>query len=124
MKQARKQEAARRSRRRKVKGRVAASHVPLLVKIGVRSWKAKRVPVGSRLARLAVLVKVWEIARCDKLDDDGGGGGGGKDVGVSSTVAEEEEVVGEEGVGLVLRDMFLFCGRWSLEREMIGGGEI
>lgn len=31
-------------------GRVAESHEPLLVNIGVRSWRAKRVPVGRRLA--------------------------------------------------------------------------
>lgn len=47
-------------------GPVAASHVPLLVKIGVRSWKARRVPVGRRLARFAVPVRVWDIARCEK----------------------------------------------------------
>ena len=40
--------------------RVATSHCPLLVNTGVRSWKARRVPVGRRLARWAVLSK----ARC------------------------------------------------------------
>lgn len=49
-------------------GRVAESHEPLLVKTGVRSWKAKRVPVGRRLARLAVPVRVCDIARCEKED--------------------------------------------------------
>lgn len=63
MKEARKQERARRARRIRVIGRVAESQAPLLVKNGVRSWKAKSVPVGRRLARLAVLVRVWEIAR-------------------------------------------------------------
>jgi hypothetical protein len=63
VKEARKQERARRTRRIRVIGRVAESQAPLLVKNGVRSWKAKRVPVGRRLARLAVLVRVWEIAR-------------------------------------------------------------
>lgn len=42
--------------------RVAISHCPLLVKIGVSTWKAKRVPVGSKLAKLAVLAKArWAI---------------------------------------------------------------
>lgn len=56
MKEARKHETASRARRMMVMGRVAASHEPLLVKTGVSSWKAKRVPVGRRLAKLAVLV--------------------------------------------------------------------
>lgn len=43
--------------------RVAASHEPLLVKVGTKSWKARRVPVGRRLAKFAVLAKVCEIAR-------------------------------------------------------------
>lgn len=48
-----------------VMGRVAASHEPLLVNIGVRSWKARRVPVGRRLARLAtVLVRFRTIVGC------------------------------------------------------------
>ena len=58
MKEARKQERERRARRIKVIGRVAESQAPLLVNNGVRSWKARRVPVGRRLARLAVLVRV------------------------------------------------------------------
>jgi hypothetical protein len=57
VKQARKQEVAKRRRRRRVRGRVAESHEPLLVKIGVRSWKARREPVGRRFANWAVLVK-------------------------------------------------------------------
>jgi hypothetical protein len=43
-------------------GAVAESQAPLLVNIGVRIWNAKRVPVGRRLARFAVLVRVCEIA--------------------------------------------------------------
>ena len=39
-------------------GRVAESHMPFWVKTGMRSWKAMRVPVGKRLAKLAVVVKV------------------------------------------------------------------
>ena len=62
MKEARKQERARKKRRMIVMGRVAESHDPLLVKVGTRSWKARRVPVGRRLAKFAVLVKVCEIA--------------------------------------------------------------
>lgn len=46
--------------------RVAVSHAPLLVNIGVRSWKAKRVPVGRRLAKLAVVVSVCVIARWER----------------------------------------------------------
>lgn len=57
--------------------RVTESQDPLLVKVGVRSWKAMRVPVGRRLARFAVLVRVWEMALRVR---DGGGVG---DLGVS-----------------------------------------
>lgn len=49
------------------------SQAPLLVKTGVRSWKARRVPVGSRFAKLAVLVRVWDSARRDSDCDEGGG---------------------------------------------------
>lgn len=56
-----------------VKGRVTASQVPLLVKTGVSSWIARRVPVGRRLAKLAVLVKVWDNARCDNEEERCGG---------------------------------------------------
>lgn len=62
MKEPRKQETARRARRTEVMGAVAESQAPLLVNIGVRIWNAKRVPVGRRLARFAVLVRVCEIA--------------------------------------------------------------
>lgn len=101
----------------KVKGRVAASHVPLLVKTGVRSWKAKRVPVGRRLARWAVLVKVWEIARWGR--DGVGGSSGGGDAEISGAWASETEevvvvVVGEDGVGLTLRAIFLDFWRMDL----------
>ena len=65
MKEARKQDAARMRRRRSV-GRVAASQDPLLVKMGVRSWNARRVPVGRGFARFAVLVRVCESARRDR----------------------------------------------------------
>ena len=61
-----------------VKDLVTASQAPLLVKTGVRSWKARSVPVGRRLARLAVEARVCESARCrrvDGADDDGDGGG-------------------------------------------------
>lgn len=42
------------------------SHEPLVVKIGVRRLNAKRVPVGRRLAKCAVLAKVWVMARCER----------------------------------------------------------
>lgn len=57
MNEARKHEMPRSARRRVVNDRVVMSHCPWLVKIGVRSWKAKSVPVGSKFAKLAVLVK-------------------------------------------------------------------
>lgn len=63
-------------------GRVAESHEPLLVNIGVKSWKAKSVPVGRSLARFAVLVN----ARCDS--DCGGVGGGDRDVGLSVVIVD------------------------------------
>lgn len=68
VKLATKQETESRTRRMMVSGRVAESHEPLLVKTGIRSWKAKRVPVGRRLAKLAVPVRVWDMARCEKED--------------------------------------------------------
>lgn len=96
VKHARKQERARITRRTAVMGRVAASQTPLLVKIGVRSWKAKRVPVGRRLARLPVLSNARERALWD-----GGGGGGG----VGVTEGEGEVDGGLDDDGLCLRDI-------------------
>ncbi|CAK9147345.1 unnamed protein product [Ilex paraguariensis] len=104
VKQAREEAAARIRRRMRVMGRVAASQEPLLVKIGVRSWKARRVPVGRRLARWAVLSR----ARWDKEGGIGGGSGGG----VSSAT------VGVEVVGLARKDILGF-GLW---RGNVGGG--
>ena len=66
VKQARKQERARMTKRTSVMGRVAESHVPFCVNTGMRSWKAMRVPVGKRLAKVAVVDKVWEIALCER----------------------------------------------------------
>lgn len=72
VKDARKPEAARASRKSCVKHRVMESQLPLLEKTGMRSWKAKSVPVGRRLAKLAVLVKVWEMVFWVKEADVGG----------------------------------------------------
>lgn len=55
MKEAKKQEKARATRR--ATGFVVVSHKPPLVTIGVRIWKAKMVPVGRRLARFAELCR-------------------------------------------------------------------
>lgn len=60
-----------------VSSRVVESHEPLDVKIGVRRWKAKRVPVGRRFAKCAVLDKVWVTARCEREGEGEVGGGGG-----------------------------------------------
>ncbi|KAK4750000.1 hypothetical protein SAY87_027449 [Trapa incisa] len=65
VKHARKQEVASTASRMTVAGLVTASHMPLLVNKGVRSWKAKRVPVGSRFARFAVPVNACDRAVCD-----------------------------------------------------------
>ena len=46
----------------KVKTRVAYSHEPFVVKTGMSSWKAKRVPVGRRLAKFAADVRVCDMA--------------------------------------------------------------
>lgn len=106
MKEARKQERARRPRRTVVKGPVAESHAPLLEKIGVRTCRARRVPVGRRLARLAVPVRArW-------VRDGGGGGVACWDLGDSGGLV----AVGVGGlgmdvcfvvVGLDLRDIFM-----------------
>lgn len=109
------QEAARRKRRRSVKGRVAASQEPLLVKIGVRSWNARRVPVGRRFARFAVLVRVCESALRDRdLDLDSGRFTVSGVVVVVMVEVVEDDAAGEVGgcccskvaVGLCLRDIF------------------
>lgn len=47
-------------------GRVVESQELLLVKTGTSSWKAKTVPVGRRLAKCAMLVRLWDITRCGK----------------------------------------------------------
>lgn len=105
MKEARKQERARRPRRAVVKGPVAESHAPLLVKIGVRTCRARRVPVGRRLARLAVPVRARWVR-------DGGGGVACWDLGDSGGLVS----VGVGGLGmdvcfvvadLDLRDIFM-----------------
>lgn len=95
-----------------MRGRVAESQKPFLVKIGVRSWKARREPVGRRFAKWAVLVRPWESARCARE------GGSGWDFGVpedfsSLDVELPVVVVGAisdtdvclEGVCLALRDI-------------------
>lgn len=91
---------------------VAESQVPLEVKIGVRSWKARRVPVGRRLARLAVIVRVCDTA-------EGGGGGGLVVVVVVGSVVDGS--VGG-GVGLDLRDMFRELGGGCGGANSGGGG--
>lgn len=52
---------------------------------GVRSWKAKRVPVGRSFARFAVLVSVWESAD----------GVCGRDVGGSNVVLSSDVAVAD-----------------------------
>lgn len=79
--------------------RVVGSHAPLLVKMGVRIWKAKSVPVGSRFAKLAVLVRVR---------DSGEGLAADEAVPVAPACASELDgclVV----VGRCLTDILLFC---------------
>lgn len=118
MKDARKQETARRARRRKVNGCVAESQAPFFVKIGVRSWKAKRVPVGRRLARLAVLVRVCEIARWEKVGglDDGDFGVSGS---LLTSLLELELGVDTSGMdGCLEEDVVLGL------RDMLGFGDV
>ncbi|KAJ7968000.1 hypothetical protein O6P43_012171 [Quillaja saponaria] len=80
-------------------GLVAESHPPLLVKIGVTIWKVKRVPVGKRLAKLAVFVSVCEIALWGK--EEAYACGGFRVSGSELTVVMAVEVVvlvaGESG---------------------------
>ncbi|PON48772.1 hypothetical protein PanWU01x14_234750 [Parasponia andersonii] len=97
-----KQERERRTKRRKVNTRVTGSQDPLLVKTGVRSWKARRVPVGSRLAKLAVVVRVCEMARWERLCRRCGGPAGVFDVSAGSGSVVDGCLV---GAGLGLRDM-------------------
>ncbi|GAB2229699.1 hypothetical protein Droror1_Dr00013951 [Drosera rotundifolia] len=84
-----------------VRRRVTLSQTPLLVKIGVRSWNANRVPVGSRLARWAVLASICE-SPC--WENEGArvsvGGAGGSDCWLSSWVfVAAFDVAGEPGGG-------------------------
>ena len=70
------------------------SQVPLLVKTGVSIWKARRVPVGSRLAKVAVLVRVWDSARRDRDGACGCGCGDPADADADAAVASAwDEVV-------------------------------
>lgn len=46
--------------------RVTESQAPLFVNTGVRIWNAKRVPVGSRFAKLAVPVSAPDTARLEE----------------------------------------------------------
>lgn len=105
-----------------VKGRVAASQDPLLVKMGVRSWNARRVPVGRRFARFAVLVRVCESARRDRDVDRDGGFEVARVVvvgvvEVGEVEASADEVGGcccsEVVLGLCLRDIFF----WNMKVE-------
>lgn len=85
VKEARKHERDSKSKRTRVMGRVALSHEPLLVKIGVRSWKAKSVPVGRSLARWAELSSAWERAVWGGGNDDAESFGGISGGNASST---------------------------------------
>lgn len=81
-------------------GRVTASQEPWLVKMGVTVWRAKRVPVGRRLASWAVLASVCDIAHCD-IVGGGGGGLGLSGMSFSSSSSDEDRAV----IGLALRDI-------------------
>ncbi|KAE9460304.1 hypothetical protein C3L33_07794, partial [Rhododendron williamsianum] len=72
-------------------GRVAESHAPPLVKVGVRSWRARRVPVGRRLARLAVPVSVWVSVRWDR--DAGGWWAVGDSVGAMAFTTKQMSLI-------------------------------
>lgn len=78
MKDAKKQEIARKVRREIVRIRVTVSHVPLLVKIGVRSWKVRSVPVGRRFAKWAVLARANDAAERRGGDEVGVISAGGR----------------------------------------------
>ena len=85
---------------------MAESHTPLLVNVGVRNWKARMVPVGRRLARLAVLDRVCEMARWVRV----GGCAGVFGVSGSVTAVLVEAAAVDEGVSKV-------SGCW----EVVGG---
>lgn len=94
-----------------VNERVVESHEPLFVKIGVRTWNTKRVPVGRSLARFAVLASVWESAD----------GGCGRDVGCCIVVLSSMTVVAAcvavlsstavVAGGRALKDILFCCGK-------------
>ncbi|CAL9050674.1 unnamed protein product, partial [Musa banksii] len=62
-----KQERPQMATRHSVISRFTAMQWPPSVKMGERSWKASTVPVGSSLARWAVLLKVWLMAFCTRV---------------------------------------------------------
>ncbi|KAH0470453.1 hypothetical protein IEQ34_000176 [Dendrobium chrysotoxum] len=94
VKQAAKAEAARRRSREMVMSRVVESQEPLWVKTGVRSWKARSVPVGRRLARWAVPARAWERVGFVRAEQ--------RRVGRGEEAGEEEE----EESGSVFSAMF------------------
>ena len=101
----------------KVRRLVTLSQVPLLVKTGVSIWKARRVPVGSRLAKVAVLVRVWESARRDRDGACGCGDTADADADAAVASAWDEVVAASDAdvdgclvvvVGLCLTDDIIF----------------
>lgn len=96
------QDKPRPTRSKPVMARVAMSHWPLLVKIGVRSWKARSVPVGRRLAKWAVLARArWAIDGCAGVV-----GGGGNDF--RSSLGSESESESEEGEAFLVDGSLCF----------------
>lgn len=117
VKHARKHEPARRTRSMIVRERVTESQVPFWVKMGTSIWKAKRVPEGRSLAMLAVLFKVWEMARCWKDFSSCTGASG-----VSGSVSELGDESGDVafGAGLSATDGCLLVVDLGLRFDILG----
>ncbi|CAI9101565.1 OLC1v1038925C1 [Oldenlandia corymbosa var. corymbosa] len=79
---------------------------------GVRNWKAKRVPVGMRLAKLAVTDKTCDNARCGGVEEDEDRRGVGCGFG-DSCAFSSESTAGFARLARVRRDMFCSKKVWK-----------
>ena len=62
MKEERKQERPQKRIKIRERDLLIGSHWPLLVRIGLRNWKRKTVPVGRRRIRFPTPVRVFSVA--------------------------------------------------------------
>lgn len=78
--------------------RIIESHAPFVVKIGVRIWNARRVPVGRRLAKWAVPDNAFRVR-------DEGCGREGDFTGTTASFSPPLRISAGESVVLDRRDI-------------------